>query len=77
CLNVLKRQSFLYGHPDPEHLTAFLGGVRRALVSHGLLYCTSPLPPSSSENRQINRQIFRRAGFRLLHEGYYLIAEKL
>ena len=77
CLNVLKRQSFLYGHPDPEHITTFLAGLRHWIVPNGLLYSTSPLPPSSEENCQTNRQIFHRAGFRILHEGYYLIAERL
>ena len=77
CLNVLKRQSFLYGHPDPENITDFLKNVRRSLVSNGLLYMTAPLAPSSPENRQTNRQIFSRAGLRILHEGYYLIAEKM
>lgn len=77
CLNVMKRQSFLYSHPDPESITEFLTTLRRSLISSGLIYITSPVTPSSSENRQINRQIFSRAGFRLLHEGYYLIAEKV
>ncbi|MGK7888837.1 MAG: hypothetical protein AB4042_05840 [Leptolyngbyaceae cyanobacterium] len=77
CLNILRRHSFLYGHSDPDHLTHFLAGVRRSLVSKGLLYCTAPLPPSTSDNRKTNRRIFRKAGFQILHEGYYLIAERL
>ena len=76
CLNVLNRQSFLYGHSDPDSITEFLASVRRSLIPNGLIYMTSPLAPSSPENRQTNRQIFNRAGLRLLHEGYYLIAAK-
>ena len=77
CLNVLNRQSFLYGHPDPESITEFLTNVRRSLISNGLIYMTAPLAPSSFENRHTNRQILSRAGLRILHEGYYLIAEKM
>ncbi|MEM9216631.1 MAG: hypothetical protein AAGD25_20070 [Cyanobacteria bacterium P01_F01_bin.150] len=77
CLNLLKRQSFLYGHSNADSITEFLTTVRRSLVSHGLLYMIAPLAPSSPENRQANRQIFSRAGLRVLHEGYYLIAEKM
>ena len=76
CLNVLNRQSFLYGHSDPDSITDFLSSVRRSLITNGLIYMTAPLAPSSPENRQTNRQIFSRAGLRLLHEGYYLIAAK-
>lgn len=77
CLNILNRQSFLYGHPDPDSITNFLVNVRRSLIPNGLVYMTAPLTPSSPENRQTNRQIFSQAGLRLLHEGYYLIAGKL
>ena len=63
CLNVLKRHSFLYGHPDPEDITDFLAGVRRSLVPQGLLYSTSPLPPSTHDNRQTNRRIFNALDF--------------
>ncbi|MEB3232377.1 MAG: hypothetical protein VKJ64_15310 [Leptolyngbyaceae bacterium] len=77
CLNLFKRHSFLYGHSEPEQITRFLVGVRRSLVAKGLVYSTTPLPPSTSENRQTNRRIFQNAGFQILHEGYYLIAERL
>ncbi|NEQ96445.1 MAG: hypothetical protein F6K30_06930 [Cyanothece sp. SIO2G6] len=77
CLNLLKRHSFIYAHSEPEQIVRFFANVRRSLVAKGLLYSTAPLPPSSSENRRTNRRIFQKAGFQILHEGYYLIAERM
>jgi SAM-dependent methyltransferase len=76
CMNLFNRQSFLYDHHSYEDTGEFFKSLRIGLLPDGLLYSSPPLLPSSEENRQMNRRIFTRAGFRILHEGYFFIATK-
>ncbi|MEB3213193.1 MAG: hypothetical protein VKL39_17715 [Leptolyngbyaceae bacterium] len=76
CMNLFNRQSFLYDHSDVEDTAAFFKDLRTGLLPDGLLYSSPPFIPSSDENRSSNRRIFTRAGFRILHEGYFLILTK-
>lgn len=75
CFNLYARQGFAYYYQTPEELTQFFKGLRHGLSPQGLLFTTAPLPPSSLENQQSNRQIFSQAGFQVLYEGYYMILE--
>jgi len=76
CINLFNRQSFLYDHHSYEDVATFFQSLRTGLLPDGLLYSSPPLIPSSEENRQTNRRIFTRAGFRILHEGYFFITTK-
>ncbi|MGB3495226.1 MAG: hypothetical protein WBA57_21025, partial [Elainellaceae cyanobacterium] len=75
-LDLFSRQGFLFNYATPETAAAFLKGLRRGLVSKGLLYISPPYVPSSLENRCANRRIVTRAGFHVLYEGYFLILQK-
>ncbi|MEM7770853.1 MAG: hypothetical protein AAGA75_14280 [Cyanobacteria bacterium P01_E01_bin.6] len=76
CMNLFNRQSFLYDHQSYEDTAKFFQSLRTGLLPDGLLYSSPPLIPSSEENRSTNRRIFTRAGFRILHEGYFFIVTK-
>lgn len=73
CMNLFNRQSFLYDHNSYEDTADFFEILHKGLATDGLLYTSPPMIPSSEENRCTNRRIFTRAGFRILHEGYFLI----
>ncbi len=74
CIHLFNRQSFLYDHSSYEDTAAFFKSLRKALGLNGLLYSSPPLIPSSEENRCTNRRILTKAGFQIVHEGYFLIA---
>lgn len=74
CIHLFNRQSFLYDHQGYSDTAAFFKSLRKALPPDGLLYSSPPCIPSSEENRCTNRRIFTKAGFRIVHEGYFLIA---
>ncbi|MGJ3250863.1 MAG: hypothetical protein ACFE0J_07000 [Elainellaceae cyanobacterium] len=73
--NLFSRPGFLYHYWSTDRVVALFRKLRQQLEPRGLLYTSSPLPPASLENRHTNRQIFTKAGFEILHEGYYFIAK--
>jgi len=77
CINLFNRQSFLYDHLSYEDIADFFHQLQGGLLPNGLLYSSPPMLPLSEENRCTNRRIFTRAGFRILHEGYFLILSKV
>jgi hypothetical protein len=77
CFNLFDRPSFAFHHHTPETITEFFKGIRRGLTSEGVVYTSAPLLPSSSEHRRTNRKIFAKAGFKIIHEGYYFILEPM
>jgi hypothetical protein len=77
CFNLFSRRSFNYLYQSPDEIADFFAQLRRGLNRQGLLYTSAPLIPSSSENRQMNRRIFAKAGFKIVYEGYYFILEPL
>jgi hypothetical protein len=77
CFNLFDRPSFAFHYHSPETITEFFKGVRRGITSEGVVYTSAPLLPSSSENRRTNRKIFAKAGFKIIHEGYYFILEPM
>ncbi len=75
CLHLFSRPDFLYTYDSPEQLVRFFRNFKSAISPQGLLYTSVPLLPVSSENQQMNHQIFREAGFKVIYEGYYWILE--
>ncbi|HHP7245688.1 MAG TPA: hypothetical protein ACFE0H_13485 [Elainellaceae cyanobacterium] len=73
--NLFSRPGFLYHYWSTDRIVALFQTLRQRLEPCGLLYTSSPFPPASLENRHTNRQIFTKAGFEILHEGYYFIAK--
>lgn len=77
CFHVFNRSSFMYYYETPTQIAQFLRSLRTVISPQGLLYSGTPVLPISPENIETNRQIFRDAGFKLIYEGYDLIAEPI
>lgn len=75
CLHLFSRPDFLYTYSSPEQIAHFFRPFRKAISPQGLLYTSVPLLPASPENQELNQQIFREAGFKVIYEGYYWILE--
>lgn len=70
CFNLFHKSNFAYYYSAPHEISAFLKSLKRSLSPRGLIYCSAPFIPSSEENKQLNVQVLKGAGFRVIYQGY-------